>query len=126
MADQIKSVKVKKNIKEASAMSKGVLIAPTKLNLILAKIRGKSYTKALGTFKDLPQKAGSAIWLTLHSAIANAINNYGFSKNELIISKAFANQGSMLKRVQPRAKGRAYEIQKKMSHITIYVSKIIV
>ncbi len=115
--------KIKKDTQEVFAISKSILIAPTKLNLVIEKIRGKSYKQALEVFKDIPQKAGSIIWATLHSAIANATNNYGLSRNELIISKAFSNQGSMLKRIQPRAKGRAYEIQRKMSHITICVSK---
>lgn len=115
--------KEKKNINKISSISKNVLIAPSKLNLVLAKIRGKSYKKALEVFSNIPQKAGNASWAALHAAIADAVNNYGLAKGGLIISEAFANQGPILKRIQPRAKGKAYEIQKKMSHITICVSE---
>lgn len=118
---QTKSI-YKKN--EVFAIYRGVLIAPTKLNLILSKIRGKSYKDALEVFKNTPQKAGYAIWSTLQSAASNAVKNFGFEKKEMCVSRAFANQGTILKRLQPRAKGKAYEIQKKASHVTICLAKI--
>lgn len=109
---------------EILAISRNVLIAPTKLNKIINKIRGKSYFESLKIFKNTPQKAGRTVWNTLNSAVANAMHNFGFQKNELVISKAFANQGSILKRTQPRAKGKAYKIERKLSHVTICVSKL--
>lgn len=107
--------------KKISATSKYIQISPTKVNLVISKIRGKTYKEALQILKYLPQKSGAIIWQTLYSAISNATNNFGLNKENLIICEAFVNQGPILKRSQPRAKGRAYMIQKKMSHITICV-----
>lgn len=106
-----------------SATSRNVLIGPTKLALVLDKIRGKTYKETLEIFKNLPQRAGRIVWKTLYSAISNATNNYGLEKSELVIFEAFANQGRILKRRQPRAKGRSYEIQRKISHVTIRVAR---
>ena len=73
--------------------------------------------------KYLPQKSGAIVWQT-YSAVSNATNNFDLEKENLIISEAFVNQGPILKRMRPRAQGRAYAIQKKMCHITIRVSEI--
>lgn len=104
-----------------SATSKYIRISPTKINLILSQIRGKSYKEALQILKYLPQKAGAIVWQTLYSAVSNATNNFNFEKENLIIQEAFVNQGPILKRMQPRAKGKADKIQKKLSHVTIRV-----
>lgn len=109
--------------KKASATAKYIRISPTKINKILIEIRGKSYKEALQILKYLPQRAGSIVWQTLYSAVSNATNNYECKKETLIISQAFVNQGPILKRMKPRAKGRAFKIQKKISHITIWVSE---
>jgi large subunit ribosomal protein L22 len=106
-----------------SATSKYIRISPTKVDVIIAKIRGKSYKEALQILKYLPQKAGAVVWQTLYSAVSNATNNFDLEKENLIISEAFVNQGPILKRMRPRAQGRAFAIQKKMSHITIRVSE---
>jgi large subunit ribosomal protein L22 len=106
-----------------SATSKYIRVSPTKINLILDRIRGKSYKDALLILKILPQKAGSIVWQTLYSAISNAANNFGLEKEKLVIVEAYVNQGPILKRMQPRAKGRAFKIQKKISHITILVNE---
>lgn len=112
------------DLKESvSATAKYIRISPTKINLILGQIRGKSYKEALQILKYLPQKAGAIVWQTLYSAVSNATNNFDFEKEKLIISEAYVNQGPILKRMQPRAKGRAFKIQKKISHITICVSE---
>jgi large subunit ribosomal protein L22 len=104
-----------------SATSKYIRISPSKVDLILSKIRGKSYKEALQILKYLPQKAGSIVWQTLYSAVSNATHNFDFKKESLRIQEAFVNQGPMLKRMRPRAKGRGFAIQKKMSHLTIRV-----
>jgi large subunit ribosomal protein L22 len=104
-----------------SATSKYIRISPTKVDLIISKIRGKTYREALQILKYLPQKAGAIVWQTLYSAVSNATNNFDFEKENLIVAEAFVNQGPILKRMRPRAKGRAFAIQKKMSHITIRV-----
>lgn len=104
-----------------SATSKYIRISPTKIDTIIKKIRGKSYKEALQILKYLPQKTGAIVWQTLYSAISNATNNFDLEKENLIIFEAFVNQGPILKRMRPRAQGRAFAIQKKMSHLTIRV-----
>ena len=107
-----------------SATSKYIRISPTKVDVIISKIRGKTYKEALQILKYLPQKSGAIVWQTLYSAVSNATNNFDLEKENLIISEAFVNQGPILKRMRPRAQGRAYAIQKKMCHITIRVSEV--
>jgi large subunit ribosomal protein L22 len=92
--------------------------------LILSIIRGKSYKQALQILKYLPQKSGAIVWQTLYSAVSNATNNFNLQKENLIITEAFVNQGPILKRMRPRAQGRAFAIQKKMCHITIRVKEL--
>ena len=106
-----------------TATSKYIRISPSKVDLIIAKIRGKSYKEALQILKYLPQKAGSIVWQTLYSAVSNATNNFDLEKENLIITEAYVNQGPILKRMRPRAQGRAFAIQKKMSHVTIRVAE---
>ena len=107
----------------ASATSKYIRISPTKINVIISKIRGKTYKQALQILKYLPQKAGTLVWQTLYSAVSNGTNNLDFQKENLTITEAYVNAGPMLKRMRPRARGRAFAIQKKISHITIKVTE---
>ena len=107
-----------------SATSKYIRISPTKLDVIIEKLRGKTYKEALQIIKYLPQKAGAIVWQTLYSAVSNATNNNNLTKEKIIIQEAFVNQGPILKRMRPRAQGRAFAIQKKMAHLTIRVSEI--
>ncbi len=104
-----------------SVTSKYIRIAPSKIDKIISQIRGKTYTEALRILKVIPQKSSVKIWKTLKSAASNASTNFDFTKEKLIICEAFVNQASILKRVQPRARGKAYRIEKKFSHITISV-----
>jgi large subunit ribosomal protein L22 len=112
-----------KSTESISATSKYIRISPTKINVIIAKIRGKSYKEALQILKYLPQKAGSIVWQTLYSAVSNATHNFDLEKEKLVITEAYVIQGPILRRMQPRAKGKAYKIQKKISHITIRVAE---
>jgi large subunit ribosomal protein L22 len=110
--------------KVVSATSNYIRISPTKINVIIAKIRGKTYKEALQILRFLPQKAGAIVWQTLYSAVCNATHNLQCVKERLIIQEAFVNQGQILKRMRPRAQGRAFAIQKKVSHITISVCEV--
>lgn len=108
-----------------SATSKYIRISPTKIDLIISKIRGKTYKEALQILKYLPQKSGAIVWQTLYSAISNATNNFKVEKENLIITEAFVNKGPggrQTKRVRFINKGRQAPIEKKLSHITISVS----
>jgi len=104
-----------------SVTSKYVRISPSKIDRIISQIRGKTYIEALGILKSIPQKSSVKVWQALKSVAANASTNFSLTKEKLIIFEAFVNQASILKRVQPRARGKAYRIEKKFSHITIRV-----
>jgi large subunit ribosomal protein L22 len=109
------------------ATSKYIRISPTKIDRIIKQIRGKTYKEALQILKYLPQKSGAIVWQTLYSAISNATNNFNFEKENLMIALAFVNKGPggrQTKRVRFINKGRQAPIEKKVSHITIGVSKI--
>lgn len=107
-----------------SATAKYIRISPTKITPILDEIRGKSYKEALQILKYLPQKAGVIVWQTLYSAVSNATNNFDLKKENLVVCEAYVNQGPILKRMRARAKGRAYRIEKKTSHLTICVAQV--
>jgi len=109
--------------KIVSATTKYIRISPAKIDVIISKIRGKSYKESLKILKFLPQKAGSIVWQTLYSAVSNGIKNCNFSKENLIVEEAYVNQGPILKRMRPRAQGRSFAIHKKMSHLTISISE---
>ena len=106
-----------------SATSKYIRISPSKVDLIIKKIRGKTYKQALQILKYLPQKSGAIVWQTLYSAVSNATNNFDLEKENLVISEAFVNQGPILKRMRPRAQGRAYAIQKKCAILPFVYQK---
>jgi large subunit ribosomal protein L22 len=112
------------NNQTVSATSKYIRISPSKVDVILKRIRGKNYPEALEILKYLPQKAGALVWQTLYSAVSNANANLDLNKEKLFIKEAYVNQGPILKRMRPRAQGRAFAIQKKMSHLTIRVASI--
>jgi large subunit ribosomal protein L22 len=113
-----------KTKESVSATSKYIRISPSKIDVIISKIRGKTYKEALQILKYLPQKSGAIVWQTLYSAVSNATNNFDLEKENLVITEAYVNQGPILKRMRPRAQGRAFSIQKKMSHVTIRVSEL--
>ena len=82
-----------------------------------------SVQKALAILAYNPRYASSLIEKLLKSAIANAENNNGMNKDNLYIEECYANKGPTMKRVKPRAQGRAYRIEKRMSHITIVLNE---
>ena len=86
-------------------------------------IRGKDVQTALGILAYNPRYASSVIEKLLKSAIANAENNNGMNVENLYIEECYANKGPTMKRIRPRAQGRAYRIEKRMSHITIVLNE---
>lgn len=108
----------------AFATSKYLRIGPTKIDRIISQIRGKTYKQALDILQKLPQKSAALVWQTLYSAVSNGTNNFNFERNNLFVSEAYVNAGPILKRMRPRARGRAFAIQKKISHLTIKVAEI--
>ena len=90
---------------------------------VLDAIRGKDVKTALAIVMYNPRYASSVIEQLLKSAIANAENNNGMDRSKLFIEECYASNGPIMKRVQPRAQGRAYRIEKRMSHITIVLNE---
>ncbi len=90
---------------------------------VLDAIRGKDVTTALGILAYNPRYASTVIEKLLKSAITNAENNNGMSADNLYIEECYANKGPTMKRIRPRAQGRAYRIEKRMSHITIVLNE---
>ncbi|MBS7239196.1 MAG: 50S ribosomal protein L22 [Acetatifactor sp.] len=98
-------------------------VSVQKACFVLDAIRGKDVQTALGILEYNPRYASGLIKKLLESAIANAENNNDMSKENLYVAECYADQGPIMKRVQPRAQGRAYRIEKRMSHITIVLDE---
>ncbi len=98
-------------------------VSVQKACFVLDAIRGKDVVTAAGILEYNPRYAASIILKLLKSAIANAENNNGMNAEKLYITECFAEQGPIMKRVRPRAQGRAYRIEKRMSHITVIVDQ---
>ncbi len=96
----------------------------TKACFVLDAIRGKDVTTALGILAYNPRYASGVIEKLLKSAIANAENNNGLDAKDLYVAECYANKGPTMKRIRPRAQGRAYRIEKRMSHITIVLDEM--
>jgi len=107
----------------ASATLRYARISPRKVKLVLDLIRNKPVGVALGILKNTPKAASEILIKLLNSAIANAENNAGLSADRLYVSEAYANEGPTLKRIRPRAQGRAFRIRKRTSHITLAVTE---
>jgi len=108
---------------EARAIARYVRISPRKVRLVLNLIRGKHVDEALTILRFTPKRASGIVAKVLKSAIANAENNHGMNRDNLYVAKAVADEGPTMKRVFPRAMGRADIIRKRTSHITIVVKE---
>ena len=98
-------------------------VSVQKACFVLDAIRGKDLQTALGIVTYNPRYASSVVKKLLESAIANAENNNGMNADNLYVAACFANKGPTMKRIQPRAQGRAYRIEKRTSHITIVLDE---
>lgn len=98
-------------------------ISAQKAGYVLSAIRGKDVKTALGILAYNPRYASSVIEKLLKSAIANAENNNGMNPENLYIEECFANKATTMKRIRPRARGMAYRIEKRMSHITVILNE---
>ena len=90
-----------------------------KLSRVLDLLRGKTAREGMVLLKFLPQKGARIIEKVLKSAIANAKNNFKLAEEKLVISECYANRGFVMKRFQPRARGRAFPIKKPTAHVTV-------
>ncbi len=98
-------------------------ISVQKACFVLDAIRGKDVETALGILAYSPRYGADIIGKLLKSAIANAENNNGMNPENLYIEECYANKGPTMKRIRPRARGTAYRIEKRMSHITIVLNE---
>lgn len=110
------------NTTEVKAIARYIRMSPFKVRRVLDQIRGRSYREALIILEFMPYRACEPVIKVLRSAVANAEHNAGLNPAELKITQAYADQGPVLKRFQPRAQGRAYQIRKPTCHITVAVS----
>ncbi len=104
------------------ATAKYVRVSPTKVQQLTRLIAGEHVGEARRILTMSDKGAAKPLLKVLESAIANAENNDGLDPDDLFVDTAFADQGPTLKRFQPRAMGRAYQIRKRTSHITVVVT----
>ncbi len=104
---------------EARAYLRNARISPRKVQIVLDQIRNKPVEIAMATLKHTPKAACEPLEKLLKSAIANAENNHNMDKNNLYVAECFVSPGTIMKRIRPRAQGRAYKILKRSSHVTL-------
>lgn len=109
---------------QAQAVAKFIRVPPRKARLVIDSVRGKYALDALAFLRYIPNRAAGYISKVLTSAVANAANNHGLDQSRLKLVEARVDEGPRMKRVQPRAQGRAYHILKRMSHITVVVEEV--
>ena len=107
---------------EVRAIAKRLSISAQKVRLVADQVRGKPVADALDVLNFSTKKGAGLVKKTLESAIANAEHNEGADVDDLRISEIFVNEGMTMKRIRPRAKGRADRILKRSCHITVTVS----
>jgi large subunit ribosomal protein L22 len=108
---------------QAKAVARTVRIAPRKVRLVVDLIRGKQVGEAVAILNLTPKAASPIVDKVLKSAMANAEHNYEMDVTSLVVEQAFVDEGPTLKRFRPRAMGRASQINKRTSHITIVLSE---
>jgi large subunit ribosomal protein L22 len=107
---------------EVAAKLRYARVSPQKCRLVADQVRGLPVEQALQILAFSPKKSAGIMKKVLESAIANAEHNEGADIDELAISTVYVDEGPVLKRIRPRAKGRANRIMKRTSHITVKVS----
>ncbi len=108
---------------QAKAVAKYIRISPRKARQVIDLIRGKNIKDAYAILKFTPHKATEPINKVLKSAVANAEHNYEMDADTLFVKEAYVDVGPSLKRMKPRAMGRADIIKRRTSHITVVVSE---
>ena len=108
---------------EARAQMKYARISPRKVKVVCDLIRGKDTKTAMAILMQTPKAASEPLMKLLKSACANAENNFHMDADKLVVSQVYATAGPILKRMMPRAQGRAYRINKRTSHVTLAVAE---
>ena len=107
---------------EVKSTAKTVRVTPRKARLVLDLVRGKSVDEALAILEFTPNLAAKAVYKVVKTAAADAALNFQLDPNSLYIKACYADEGMVMKRFMPRAKGNAAQILKRTSHITVVVS----
>jgi len=107
---------------EARAQARYVRVTPMKARRVIDLIRGMRATDAQAVLAFAPQAASEPVGKVLASAIANATNNHAMDARSLVVNEAYVDEGPTMKRIRPRAQGRAYRVRKRSSHITVVVT----
>lgn len=108
---------------EARAYLRHARIAPRKVGIVLDLIRNKPVNLAAAILKNTPKAASEPVYKLMQSAIANAENNHNMDKHNLYVAECFVTPGPTMKRMRPRAQGRAFRILKRTSHVTIVLKE---
>ena len=108
---------------EARAQATYVRISPRKVKIVLDLIRNKPVDVALAIVRNTPKAACEPLEKLLKSAMANAVNNFNMNADALYVSECSVGPGPIIKRIRPRAQGRAFRIEKRTSHITLVVKE---
>ena len=108
---------------EARAYLRHLRIAPRKVQIVLDLIRNQPADKAMAILKHPPKSASEPLQKLLKSAMANAENNHNMDKNSLYVAECFVCPGPTLKRIRPRAQGRAFHVLKRTSHVTMVLKE---
>jgi large subunit ribosomal protein L22 len=108
---------------EGRAIAKNVRVAPRKVNVVVNLIKGKSLDDAYAILRYTPKAASPVLEKLVKSAEANAVNNNSLSRDALYVADCYANQGPVLKRIIPKARGSAARIHKRSSHITVVLKE---
>jgi large subunit ribosomal protein L22 len=109
---------------EAKAVTRLIRVSPQKLNLLAQLIRGKKVDRALADLTFSKKRVAKDVKKTLQSAIANAENNHHLDVDGLVVAEAFVGKNIVLKRMKPRARGRASRIEKPFAQVTIVVRQV--
>ena len=108
---------------EVRAVARNLRMSAQKVRLVCDTVRGKPVSEALNILRFLPHKATEPLAKCIRSASANAENNFNLDPDALIVQTIFADESRTLKRFRPRARGRANQILKRSSHVTVVVSE---
>ena len=108
---------------EAKAVAKYVRISPLKVHFICDEIRGLQVDEALAKLEFTTKRGAKELYKVLSSSVANAENNLSLDRGDLYVKEAYANDGPTMKRYRPKAKGMAYPILKRSSHIGVVVAE---
>ena len=109
---------------EARAVTRNIRVSPQKLNLLAQLIRGKKVDRAIADLTFSRKRIAKDVKKTLESAIANAENNHSLDVDTLVVSEAYVGKNLVLKRIRPRARGRAARIDKPFAQMTVIVRQV--